>query len=119
VNLNPLTEVVTTSEASQKWGLASSTLRCSIKFGRFKPDEIRKAGREWLILRSAIVRLYGEMKEEYVMLSKFSMEVIAHYMDDELREQVHAELAPCTDEEFLTRYIELHKAKFNEDFTIN
>ena len=28
---------------------------------------------------------------------------IAGYMNDEIREQVHAELAPCTPEEFLTR----------------
>lgn len=30
-------------------------------------------------------------------------EVYVTMMDDEIREQVHAELAPCTDEEFLTR----------------
>lgn len=28
-------------------------------------------------------------------------------MDDEIREQVHTELAPCTAKEFLTRYLEL------------
>lgn len=33
--------------------------------------------------------------------------VVANYMDDDTREQVHAELAPCTDAEFLTRYLEL------------
>ena len=27
-------------------------------------------------------------------------------MDDDIREKVHAELAPCTDEEFLARYLE-------------
>ena len=32
---------------------------------------------------------------------------IASYMDDDKREQVHAELAPCTNEEFLKRYLEL------------
>lgn len=32
---------------------------------------------------------------------------IADYMNDEIREQVHAELAPCTPEEFLTRYLQL------------
>lgn len=39
-------------------------------------------------------------------------------MDDDIREQVHAELAPCGDQEFLDRYCELHKEKFGEDFTI-
>ena len=32
---------------------------------------------------------------------------LADYMDDETREAVHIELAPCTDEEFLDRYLEL------------
>ena len=34
-------------------------------------------------------------------------EVIAHYMEDEARGQVHHELAPCTDLEFLKRYLEV------------
>jgi hypothetical protein len=34
-------------------------------------------------------------------------EAIVNMMDDEIREQVHMELAPCTDEEFLARYLEL------------
>lgn len=32
---------------------------------------------------------------------------IVNYMDDEIRETVHSEIAPCTEEEFLSRYIEL------------
>lgn len=36
-----------------------------------------------------------------------SMDVIVSFMNDEIREQVHRELAPCTDEEFLKRYFEL------------
>lgn len=35
------------------------------------------------------------------------MNTIASYMDDKIREDVHFELAPCTPEEFLVRYIEL------------
>jgi protein subunit release factor A len=34
-------------------------------------------------------------------------EVISELMDDETREMVHNELAPCTNLEFLTRYLEL------------
>ena len=47
---------------------------------------------------------------------------IATYMVDEIREQVHYELAPCTPEEFLTRYLhldpefeELLSSEFNID----
>lgn len=35
------------------------------------------------------------------------MNTIATYMDDDIREKVHHELAPCTHEEFLKRYLEL------------
>ena len=33
--------------------------------------------------------------------------VVEQMMDDDTREQVHRELAPCTELEFLTRYLEL------------
>lgn len=36
-----------------------------------------------------------------------TMDAIAVYMDDDKREQVHFELAPCDPEEFLKRYLEL------------
>ena len=34
-------------------------------------------------------------------------EVIAHYMEDEAREAVHADLAPCSRLDFLIRYLEI------------
>lgn len=36
-----------------------------------------------------------------------SFDDVVQYMDDGIREQVHMELAPCTEEEFLARYLEL------------
>ena len=39
-------------------------------------------------------------------------------MDDDIREEIHREIAPCTDLEFLEAYIERHREKFGEDFTI-
>lgn len=39
-------------------------------------------------------------------------------MDDEIREELHRELAPCTEQEFLDAYIKRHHEKYNEDFTI-
>lgn len=32
---------------------------------------------------------------------------IASYMDDDKREEVHGDLAPCTEYEFLIKYLEL------------
>ena len=40
-------------------------------------------------------------------VNQVMLDDIATYMVDEIREQVHAELAPCTPEEFLTRYLQL------------
>lgn len=40
-------------------------------------------------------------------LTQNLMNTIAVYMDDEIREKVHFELAPCEPEEFLKRYLEL------------
>ena len=44
---------------------------------------------------------------EEIKINQKLMDTIASYMDDEIREQVHFELAPCEPEEFLTRYLEL------------
>lgn len=41
------------------------------------------------------------------MISQKTMDAIAVYMDDEIRERVHFELAPCDPETFLRRYLEL------------
>lgn len=30
---------------------------------------------------------------------------IVNLMDDDIRERVHAELAPCTEKEFISRYL--------------
>ena len=40
-------------------------------------------------------------------LEEISLDVMAQYMDDDTREAVHDEIAPCTDLEFLTRYLEI------------
>lgn len=37
-------------------------------------------------------------------------------MDDELREAVHAEIAPCSELEFLTAYMEQHAKKYGFPF---
>ena len=46
-------------------------------------------------------------------ITKSKFETIASYMNDEIREQVHAELAPCTETEFLERYLELDEEFYN------
>lgn len=37
-------------------------------------------------------------------------------MDDELREEIAAEIAPCTDQEFIEAYARAHEERFGEEF---
>jgi len=61
---NPLSEVLTFSEACEMWGLDSSTLRHAIRDNRFYPGEYRKSGKFWIILKSAMERVYGKLTVE-------------------------------------------------------
>ena len=50
------------------------------------------------------------------------LENVSYYMDNDIREQVHFELAPCKTVEFLKRYIELDprfKNVLKLEFNIN
>lgn len=39
-------------------------------------------------------------------------------MDDDLREEIHADMAPCNDEDFLREYEKRHFEKFGKEFEI-
>ena len=40
-------------------------------------------------------------------------------MDDEIREDLHNKMAPCTDQEFLDAYVQTHAAKYDgEEFQV-
>ena len=41
-------------------------------------------------------------------------EVAVNFMDDEIRERLHSELAPCTDQTFFNAYAKAHEEKFGE-----
>ncbi len=60
-------------------------------------------------------------KGEYVLLNGDAIryEVAVEYMDDEIRERLHDELSPCTEQEFMDAYAEAHYQKFGEEFIIN
>lgn len=42
-------------------------------------------------------------------IKEMDWDVIVQFMDDEMREQVHDEISPCTNLEFLKRYLEIAK----------
>ena len=39
-------------------------------------------------------------------------------MDDDIREEIHAEISPCSELEFLTEYMQRHLKKYGIEFTI-
>ena len=57
-----------------------------------------------------LVMLNGEMVD---------FDVAVSLMDDDIREEVHADLAPCTDQEFMDAYAKAHHEKYGEEFKVN
>ncbi len=45
------------------------------------------------------------MQNDYPNLTIAQLEAIAVVMDDEIRERIHSEIAPCEPGEFLTAYL--------------
>ena len=54
----------------------------------------------------------NKKENRHEKIDQKTMDTIASYMDDDIRETVHFELAPCTPKEFLCRYLDL-----DPDFT--
>lgn len=41
------------------------------------------------------------------------------FMDDEIREALHLEMAPCTEQDFFTAYEIEHEKKFGEEWELS
>lgn len=52
-------------------------------------------------------------------LTEVDYKAIEALMDDDIREELHAKLAPCTEEEFLEAYKKAHFQKYGEEFIYN
>ncbi|WP_252217361.1 helix-turn-helix domain-containing protein [Clostridium sp. VAP41] len=62
--INPLDEVMTFAEASEKWGLGESTLRSTIRTDRLVEGvDYKKSGKVWLITKEAMERVYGNFNK--------------------------------------------------------
>lgn len=53
------------------------------------------------------------------MGTMIDFEVAVQHMDDEIRENVHNEMAPCTEQEFFDEYCKQYRQKFDEEFFLN
>jgi len=41
------------------------------------------------------------------------------HMDDDIREELHREMAPCTEQEFFTAYEKAHVEKYGEEWELS
>lgn len=48
-----------------------------------------------------------------------NFEAAVEYMDNDLREKLHIDLVPCTEQEFFTAYCKAHKEHFKEAFVLD
>ena len=99
--------------------------RESIYFDEQTPDEsgnLQTVEEDVALTRDEIRHLGGDPWEIIDALAIAPLldnwEATTALMDDEIREEIHAKLAPCTKEEFLAAYMEAHEAAFGEEFTI-
>lgn len=51
-------------------------------------------------------------------MDKKEFEIYVNMMDDEIREAVHFDIAPCTDQEFLEEYQRRHIEKYGSKLEI-
>ena len=101
---------------------------------QLRPDQneaIRKISFETRLSESEIIRLALDVyldssnKEATPMQTAtlnnrpVNLDDIAHYMDDEIRESVHTDLAPCKSQVFLDEYCKRHAAKHGEEFRVD
>ncbi|SPF51223.1 conserved hypothetical protein [Candidatus Desulfosporosinus infrequens] len=55
-----LKDVLTGPEAAQLWSIGESTVRNAAAAGKFNEDEARRAGKNWLITREGMKRVFGD-----------------------------------------------------------
>lgn len=51
--------------------------------------------------------------------TEINYEAAVELMDDEIREELHMDLAPCTEQEFFTAYEKAHAEKYGEEWELS
>lgn len=70
-------------------------------------DETRIFAERDKTMKNTVINGYG-VEVDY----KAAVELMA----DDIRERIHAELAPCTEQEFFAAYCKAHAAEYGEEF---
>lgn len=72
-------------------------------------NRVIKAYRAALIASNLVINPYG---------LEIDWDAAGALMDDDIREEVHAELAPCTPQAFFDRYCQLHAERYGEPWEL-
>lgn len=48
--------------------------------------------------------------------TKFDYALTVNYMEDDIREELHSKLAPCTEQEFFDAYCKAYEDKYGEEW---
>lgn len=51
--------------------------------------------------------------------TEIDFDAAANMMDDEIREELHFKLSPCTEQEFFTAYENAHFEKYGEEWELS
>lgn len=49
---------------------------------------------------------------------EIDFDVAVNLMDDDIREKIHYDMAPCEPQEFFDEYVKRHEEQFNEEWEL-
>lgn len=115
-------QTIATAKYQEKAGYKAKTYKLKAEVTEAFAKACEKSGRsQAAVLTELMIGYTKKIRREKEMMTIHGreitdedMDMIASYMDDEKREQVHAELAPCTPEAFIKRYLELDDPEFED-----
>lgn len=91
-----LNQVLTFSEAAEKWGFANgNTLRKAVERKRFHDHEIRKSGDVWLTTYDAMQRVFGQPRnlETVISMEELSQWISeSYYHQEDANQRLHETL---------------------------
>ena len=83
-------------------------------FDKYAERHFTKYGKKWKLDEENSV--YEVVENEYGVTLYYNVAV--SLMDDDLRNEVASDIAPCTAQEFFDEYCKRHKEKFGEEFEL-
>lgn len=88
-----LNQVLTFSEAAEKWGFANgNTLRKAVERNKFDENEIRKSGDVWLTTYEAMQRVFGQPRnlETVISMEELSQWISeSYYHQEDSNQRLH------------------------------